>query len=159
MYRVPTLQDIEAVKNAALETLVRFVDPEAAGRLATLAAAFEPRPEDYPRVFVASQAGSLADRYREVWKQMPVPRPKAGQTVVRVAVAPAGVLDTDNVLSAEFPGGYRRIARFLVPERLWVAWRFVEPDARIGMAYDGLVWLDGRWAWFPKPWRLFTKTE
>jgi hypothetical protein len=22
------------------------------------------------------------------------------------------------------------------------------------MAYDGLVWLDDRFAWFPKPWRL-----
>ena len=23
----------------------------------------------------------------------------------------------------------------------------------MGMAYDGLVYLDARWLWFPKPWR------
>ena len=23
-----------------------------------------------------------------------------------------------------------------------------------GMAYDGLVWIDDHWAWFPKPFRV-----
>lgn len=24
----------------------------------------------------------------------------------------------------------------------------------LGMAYDGLIYVNGHWAWFPKPWRV-----
>jgi len=53
-----------------------------------------------------------------------------------------------------FAGGLPDVAEQLVPDRFWVAWEFVEPGASCGMAYHGLVWLDGRFAWFPKPWRV-----
>jgi hypothetical protein len=33
-----------------------------------------------------------------------------------------------------------------------VRWKFVKPGETIGMAYDGLVFVNGHWAWFPKAW-------
>jgi hypothetical protein len=41
-----------------------------------------------------------------------------------------------------------------VPDRLWASWRYVTPGCTAGLFYDGLVWCDDHWAWFPKPYRL-----
>ena len=35
--------------------------------------------------------------------------------------------------------------------------KFVQPGKNIGMAFDGLVKVNGRWVIFPKPWRIFQK--
>jgi hypothetical protein len=63
------------------------------------------------------------------------------------------MLASDNELSRPFPGGYRAIAAKLNPNRIWVRWKFCRPGETAGMAYDGLVWVDDHWAWFPKPYR------
>ena len=42
----------------------------------------------------------------------------------------------------------------LDPHRVWARWKFVRPGEPSGMAYDGLVWVDDHWAWFPKPYRV-----
>ena len=55
-----------------------------------------------------------------------------------------------------FPGGYKQLTD-VVPGRIWLAWKYVRPGETMGMAYDGLVWLDDRFAWFPKAWRLLKK--
>jgi hypothetical protein len=40
------------------------------------------------------------------------------------------------------------------PGMTWVRFKCVEPGESPGMAYDGLVLLDGRWRLFPKPWQV-----
>jgi hypothetical protein len=55
--------------------------------------------------------------------------------------------------SWEFPGGYRAIAGFLEPSRIWLCWQY-HPPGGAGISYDGLVWQGERWVWFPKPWRM-----
>ncbi len=54
----------------------------------------------------------------------------------------------------EFPGAYAELARYLVPGRLWATWVMRDGGAAKGVRYDGLVRLDDRWVWFPKPWRM-----
>ena len=84
-----------------------------------------------------------------------LPAAKVNQTEIRIAGAYPDLLRTENPLSGRFPGGYRKIVSLLKPENIWLAWKFTEPGKRIGMAYDGLVHLpDGRFVWFPKPWRV-----
>ena len=34
------------------------------------------------------------------------------------------------------------------------AFKFVKPGETLGMAFDGLVWVNGHFAIFPKPWRF-----
>ncbi len=80
-------------------------------------------------------------------------RPPAGSDF-RIRIAPAGMLTYDNELSRHFPGGYRTVAVLLNPHRTWVAWKVIAPGHSAGMAYDGLVWLDDHWVWFPKPYRV-----
>jgi hypothetical protein len=64
------------------------------------------------------------------------------------------MLGDENDLSRQFPQGYRAIAKWLQPGRVWVAWKYLKPGAQSGDAYNGLVWVDDHWAWFPKPFRV-----
>ncbi len=69
---------------------------------------------------------------------------------VTAALAPRAV---DGFERSQFPGGYRDITGHLQPDRVGLTFVFVAPGEARGMADDGLVWIDGRWAWFPTPWR------
>lgn len=51
------------------------------------------------------------------------------------------------------PGGMNRIASGLKPGVVWYRLKFVKPGERLGMAYTALVFVHGRWVFFPKPWR------
>ena len=51
-----------------------------------------------------------------------------------------------------FPKGYQRIGKYLRPGLNIFRWKFVEPGQSMGMAYDGLICLNDRWVWIPKPW-------
>jgi hypothetical protein len=74
--------------------------------------------------------------------------PHPGQTELRISVSLA------EALGPEFPGGYRRVAAQLQPGFAWVAWSFVAPGESAGLSFDGLVRIDDRFAWFPRPWKL-----
>ena len=113
-----------------------------------------PRPADYALVFEPEFVEMARVAYETLWQQRLEVETGPAQTETRVAAAPAGMLLGDNDLSRPFPGGYRSIARCLNPRRVWVAWKYVEPGKSSGMAYDGLVWCDDHWAWFPKPYRI-----
>jgi hypothetical protein len=138
----------EAVKRAVRPMLEALRDENGAARLAAL----RPRPEDYAKVFTADAAEAARDAFTRFWEASPPVRaPDSAQTELSLWVAPAGMLDEENLLSRQFPGGYRGLARWLNPHRVWLAWRFSKPGAIGGLSYDGLVWCDDHWAWFPRP--------
>jgi hypothetical protein len=117
--------------------------------------ALRPRHEDYARVFVPSAVDKAQLGYGELWNTPPRSLGKPNQTEVHaVGVATGASLVDENDLSKGFPGGYRKIAHLLQPDIVVVAFKLVAPGESLGMAYDGLVKLDDRWAWFPKPWRV-----
>jgi hypothetical protein len=33
-------------------------------------------------------------------------------------------------------------------------WKFTKPGETLGMAFDGLYQINGRWVLMPKPWRI-----
>jgi hypothetical protein len=131
-----------------LQALAR--DPDGA-----LAEALRPSLTDAERAFVAEAVLDAHTAYARLWSQAP-PRVAAvpGAWDLRIDLAPAGMLVDDNLLSRRFPGGYRSIAARLVPHRVWARWSYLPACESAGIAYDGLVWLDKRWVWFPKPYRL-----
>jgi len=119
----------------------------------SIVASLRPKPEDYARAFVPGVVDAAREAYETLWSQPPrVPR-MTRDCQLRCHLSPAGMLADGNVLSRHFPGGYRNIAQLLDPHRVWAAWKLIEPGHDAGMAYDGLVWLDDHWAWFPKPYR------
>ena len=116
-----------------------------------------PREEDYDLAFTGSAAAAAREYYLEWWpRQLEEGMATSVDPDWRLDthLAPAGLLGSDNALSRPFPSGYRKIAPWLNPHRVWVCWHYLPPDAAAGIAMNGLVWLDDHWAWFPKPYRL-----
>ena len=113
-----------------------------------------PRTEDYAQVFVPEVVEKARQGYQEVWEEFPFPQAKPGQTEILVALGKAEELLSPSGIGEIFPGGYRQIAHYLLPDKIWLTWKYVKPGESSGMSYDGLVWLEERFAWFPKPWRI-----
>jgi len=149
--RVAALAAI-GILRTQLEPLLWAVARDISGELA---AALRPRAEDYALVFSAEVAGAARAAFDAGFARAGNPKPAdPGQTQLVCHLAPAGMLASDNELSQHFPGGYRHIAGYLNPQRVWVRWKFCRPNESAGMAYDGLVWVDDHWAWFPKAYRV-----
>lgn len=121
----------------------------------TRAAVFAPRDGDFARIFTPSLVDTAIATYTPMWNGGVEITAKPEQTEMLLRAARAenlGATDT-------FPGGYKQIAPHLLPGRVWLAWKYVRPQQTVGMAYDGLVWLDDHFVWCPKPWRLLAKTS
>jgi hypothetical protein len=114
----------------------------------------QPRDADYAAVFAGDAARRAREGYASLWSKPPESLGKRDQTIVRAFASEADALGAENDFSREFPGGYRKIASLLVPDKIWLVWKLLEPGRDSGMSYDGLVFLVDHWAWFPKPWRV-----
>jgi hypothetical protein len=122
----------------------------------TTATSLMPNASDCAAVFSSEDmATACTEHYRELFsKNASSIAPKEGQTVSRVFGATTEQLVSGRGAALEFPGGYKRIASNLKPRLTWYAFKFVEPGKTLGMAFDGLVYVNGHWRMFPKPFRL-----
>ncbi|MBS0661167.1 MAG: hypothetical protein JSR82_23350 [Verrucomicrobia bacterium] len=62
---------------------------------------------------------------------------------------------TEIIVSNELPGGYARTTSKFKPGVAIYAFKFVKPGETLGMAFDGLMKVDGAWVMIPKAWRAF----
>lgn len=149
----PSMEELAVSARDLLERLNR----EGLGGGSTAALTREllrPQEGDYAKAFVPRMAEALKRAYDPFWNSSKMEaRPKAGQTQVLLYLASSEDLREGANRARQFPGGYREVAEYLQPGRVWARWKFVRPGERLGMAFDGLVWIDDHWAWFPKPWR------
>jgi hypothetical protein len=118
--------------------------------------ALKPTSADYKTVFVADAAAKAEAGYEKLWSD-----PK-----VVIAASPANTellfskATTEDLkkwtseAEAEFPGGYKKVAEKFQPGLTVIRWKYAKPGEKLGMAYDGLIYVNGHWAWFPKPWRV-----
>ena len=72
---------------------------------------------------------------------------KPGQTEITVIGPDLG----------ELPGGYRQQIDHFRPGTAIYGFRYTEPGKDVGMRYDGLFRVDGKWFLIPKAWRAFGK--
>lgn len=128
-------------------------DTEPSAR-AEMVLALRPHDEDYDLVFLPPHAAHARAAYRELWNNLPVLTSPERDCRLKLAVDRAVDFGSEGPASAGFPGGYRLIADRLAPDKIWVSWQLVSHGETTGMQFDGLVYLDGRFAWFPKPWRV-----
>ncbi|MCB1144920.1 MAG: hypothetical protein H7A24_17695 [Leptospiraceae bacterium] len=132
--------------------LRKFLEPGADLRLLTQA--LQPTEEDYILYFGKENSKKAQNGYSGLWNSKTEIGPRPGQTDLFLYSARVSDLQKGDSLG-EFPGGYRKIVSLLNPELRIYGFKFVKPGQRSGMAYDGLVFLRGRWVLFPKPWRVF----
>lgn len=146
-----SLTEIGAGVRPLLEVLV---DP---ARSADTIAALAPRPGDAAKAFLGTDAelGAIDDRYAALWTADP-PRVRApsAQVTLRIIVATGGMLLPEAPMAKAFPPAWAAVAERLRPERAWIAWAYEPVGGGRSADYDGLVWLDDRWVWFPAPWRV-----
>jgi len=148
--------NLQELARHAHETLAKLLQAGRTGSSAQVARELlQPHPEDYAKAFDASIADGVRRVYEPLWAGDQLdPRAKTNQTDIRIWAATSDDLKVWNANARNFPGGYQEVGEHLVPGRIWLRWKFLEPGETLGMAFDGLVWMDDHWAWFPKPWRV-----
>jgi hypothetical protein len=136
----------------AKELLAQFVKPGA--DYAALSKDLKPSKADYAAVFEADAAAKAEPYYEKQWATMQGGiAPKEGQTEVKLSAATVEELKAGGGAADAFPGGYKKAAPSLKPGRTFYAFKFVKPGESLGMAFDGLTYVNGRWVIFFKPWR------
>jgi hypothetical protein len=149
--RREALRLLQILCEQAIPVLASLAGPGGA----TEVEALRPRAEDFPRIFRPEIAEAARAAYEDLWRSPPRVEPLASSSVeLEVVACPAGMLGEENELSRRFPGGYRSLAPLLMTDRVWFVWRYLRPGAEAGMRYDGLVRIDDRWVWLPKPYRV-----
>lgn len=138
-------------KEGARALLTALAAPGADGM--ALTKALQPTSKDYDDVFVGDAATKVRDGAAALWATPVAIGPKEGQTELRLWSATTEELRAGTGESAEFPGGYAGMADKLEPGLTFYRFKFVPPGADTGMAFDGLVHVNGQWRFFPKPWR------
>jgi hypothetical protein len=112
-----------------------------------------PSKDDYKAVY-GDAADKLAATYDPVWdKGDLVIKPNEGQTELKLASASSDDLKNGTGNAGEFPGGYKKVADKLQSGVTLYRFKFVKPGEDSGMAFDGLVYVNGHWVIIPKPWR------
>ncbi|WP_371226010.1 hypothetical protein [Roseovarius sp. 2305UL8-3] len=131
--------------------LNQFLDPSA-DRIA-LTAALKPTEADIRAVYAPELAERLIPMYEGMFTPDAQIGPKQGQTQVLVWHGTTGSLRDGDPVLEDFPGGYGDVRPYLQGNFPIVRFKFVEPGETIGMAFDGLIHVNDRWVFMPKPWR------
>jgi hypothetical protein len=144
-----------ADRSAEARTLLQaFVKPGA--DTAALSQRLRPAKADYDAVFLPDASARLQAAYDPAWSSGSlVVQGKPGQTSVLVWSATSEDIKAWSPAARDrFPGGYQKVAPHLRPGVTLYSFKFVEPGETLGMAFDGLAYVNGRWCIFPKPFRV-----
>jgi len=110
-------------------------------------------PEEVREVYAEPLATKLIATYDQQLTQNVAIGPKPGQTNLLTWFATTDSLKRGGRMLEEFPGGYGKVAGYFKGNHPIVRFKFVEQGETLGMAFDGLIYVGGRWVWMPKPWR------
>jgi len=138
----------EAAVRAMLQA---FLTPGA--DLVALTKAILPTDEDIRAVYEEPLASALITAYAAAMKPGLALGPKPGQSELIVVHTTTDHLIAGDPVIEEFPGGYKKAVAYMKPGFPIVRFKFVAPGKTSGMAFDGLVYVNGHWALIPKPWR------
>ncbi len=133
--------------------LSEFLKPGA--DLKALSKTLQPAKADYEAVFASAFAQKLAAMYEPAWASGAlVIAPKPGQTEVLVRSVPSSEVRVWSAQAAAMlPGGYQQLGMSINDGFTIYAFKFVKPGESLGMAFDGLTFVNNHWCLFPKPWR------
>ncbi len=141
-----------ASDEGALNLIKEFT--KAGADHAALSKKLRPAKADYEAVFERDLAAKADAVYSPAWDAgQLVVAPKAGQTEVKISSATSDEIKAWTGAATDFPEGWKQVAPQLKPGVKIYKFKFVEPGSELGMAYEGLVNVNGSWRIFPKPWR------
>ena len=121
---------------------------------AALSKQLRPSAADYAAVFDADFGTKVAAAWDPAWEAgKMVMAPKPGQTEVKISSATTDELKAGTGNAAELAGGWKDAAAKMKPGLKVYRCHFLEPGKTAGMSFDGLIYVNGNWRVFPKPWR------
>ena len=135
----------------AREVLNAFLDPAADHR--ALTQAILPTEAEVRAVYADPLASAMWKTYQEQMGPGVSFAPKQGQTAVLVVYATTRDLFDRKPVLEEFPGGYKDVLQYFKADVPIVRFKFVEPGETLGLAFDGLIYVNDRWVIMPKPWQ------
>lgn len=126
------------------------------GKAAELSLRLRPTTADYAVVFSDADFAKKAETiYNGAWDGGAiVVQPKPGQTELKLFSATSEDLQAWNENATQFPGGYKRVAAKFNPGITIYCFKTLKPGEKYGMAYNGLIHVNGHWRIFPKPWKI-----
>jgi hypothetical protein len=105
-------------------------------------------------VFNDDAAAKLEAFYQKMWADPNMAiKPNEGQTELLLYSATTEEIAGEQGDGPNFPGGYKKATLSMKPGVQWYRFKFVKPGETSGMAFDGLTKINGKWRFFPKPWR------
>lgn len=145
--------DFPGNKEGAKALLLQFL--QSGVDKAALTKKLRPTSRDYRTVFKGVTAKKAEAGYQAPWDQGKIIiRGKPGQTELLVWSATTQELQKGTGDSGSFPGGYAKIASNFKEGLTFYRFKFVKPGESLGFAWDGLIFVNGHWVIFPKPWRV-----
>jgi hypothetical protein len=153
---VQRLRQINEARYEALASLRILTDatPPLIARLsdAAFVETLKPGDDDLPALFDQNLTPLLGEAVNAIYSGKLRISKLEPDASIKVFGAAAGMLRWPNMLSEKFPLGYRDVAGWMNPHRIWLAWTVTTPSGGT-VRYDGLAWLDRRWVWLPKIYR------
>lgn len=133
--------------------LTAFTAPDADHK--ALTQKLKPTTADYEAVFEKPFAAAVQAMYEPLWQSgEAVVRGRPEQTEIKVEnIASVDARNWTDAAKEMLPGGYQRIAGDIKAGNTFYVFSFVKPGERLGIRYDVLVYVNGQWRLFPKPWR------
>lgn len=144
--------DFPGTAEGAKAMLGELLKPNA--DVAALSKGLRPDPDDYAAVFSGDAAEKIKKVMDPAWDSgQLVLKGNPGQTELLMASASVDELKAGTGGAQSCPGGYKDAAAQMKSGLVVYCFKFVEPGKTLGMAFDGLIYVNGHWAIFPKPWR------
>jgi hypothetical protein len=135
--------------DGAKALLNEYVKPGA--DVSALSKSLRPDPDDYAAIFAGDAAKKVQSVMDPAWANGGVLIKPAhpGQTEMFILSATTDELKAG---SPNCPGGYKDAAQQMKSGLTIYCFKFVEPGSKTGTAFDGLIFVNGHWTIFPKPW-------
>jgi hypothetical protein len=118
----------------------------------TLSKGLRPDPEDYAVVFTGDAAKKVQAVEEPIWNSGQATLKAAHPTQTELLLLSA-TTDELKAGSPNCPGGYKEAAAQMKSGLTVYCFKFVEPGSKTGTAFDGLIFVNGHWSIFSKPWR------
>jgi hypothetical protein len=128
------------------------------GDAKAMTAALRPTADDFKAVFTEDVRVMVQAEYDKLWSDpnAVIVADPANTELALWKASTEELQQWSDAAQANFPGGYESAAAKLMPGLVVYRWKYVKPGETMGMAYDGLIHVNGRWTWYPKPWRVLS---
>jgi hypothetical protein len=131
--------------------LLEFLQPGA--DLRALTQAILPTEAEVKAIYADPLGSAMWVSYQQQMGPGTAFGPKAEHNDILVVYTTTRALFEQQPVLDEFPGGYKDVLQYFKIDVPIVRFKFIESGETLGLAFDGLMYLNGRWVIMPKPWR------